>query len=79
MNYKLFVTKFCHKCPSLKEYMQGQDKVEGSVVDASTPEGMEEAKKLNVTMVPTIVFFDNDEEVKRCSSKEEVEDFLNNI
>ena len=61
----------------MKEFMAGQDKVSGEVVDASTPDGMEVAKKFEVTAVPTVVFVDDSgTEVKRCSGKEEVEEFL---
>jgi len=78
MRYLLFTTRFCHKCPKMKEYMAGQDKVNGAVVDASTPEGMEEAKRYNIQGVPTVVFLDEENIVlKKCSEKEEVEEFLN--
>ena len=57
-SYKLFTTKFCHKCPAMKEFLEGQDKLSGEIVDASTPEGLEEAKKFDVQGVPTVVFLD---------------------
>jgi len=79
MEYKLFTTQFCHKCPAMKEFMSGQDKVAGSIIDASTPEGLAEAQKHSVTGVPTVVFLDDGEEKHRCTSKEEVEGVLANL
>ncbi len=77
MKYKLFTTQFCHKCPAMKEFMAAQDKVEGRTIDASTPEGLGEAKKNSVTGVPTLIFFNEDgEEEHRCMSKEEAEVLL---
>jgi hypothetical protein len=79
MEYKLFTTRFCHKCPAVKEFLEGQDKVSGSVIDCSTPEGMEEAKRFDVTRVPTVVFVEGDEVKKTCFEKEEVEEVLTNL
>ena len=80
MKYKLFTTQFCHKCPSMKEFMTAQDNIGGEVVNCSVPEGMEEARKFNVTAVPLVVFVDDSgSEVKRFESKEEVEEFLNTL
>ena len=78
--YKLFTTRFCHKCPAMKEFMLGQNKLTGSIVDASTPEGLTEARRFNVTGVPTVVFLDESGgEVKRCGCKEEVEEVLRSV
>lgn len=80
MKYKLFTTRMCPRCPAVKEFMTAQDKVQGEVVDASTPEGYEEARKFSVTAVPTVVFVDDSgKEVKRCGGKEEIEEFLSSI
>lgn len=80
MRYKLFTTQFCHKCPSMKEFMASQDKVSGEVLNCSAAEGLEEARKFGVTAVPLVVFVDdNDTEVARCGCKEEVEEFLGNV
>jgi hypothetical protein len=77
MEYKLFTTRFCHKCPAMKEFMGAQTKVSGAIIDASTPEGLNEARRFNVTGVPTVVFLDEaGTEVKRCGCKEEVEEVL---
>ncbi len=80
MKYKLFTTKMCPKCPAMKEYMSSQDKIQGELVDASSPEGLDEARKFQVSAVPTVVFVDDDgaeiADIKRCQSKEDVEEVI---
>lgn len=79
MKYKLFTTPMCPKCPAMKEFMAGKD-VEGEVVNAHTPEGLAEARKFMVAAVPMVVFVDEaGSEVKRCSTKEEVEEVLSRL
>lgn len=60
--YKLFTTPMCPKCNALKESMKDIG-VEGEIVDATTPEGLEQARKYNVSSVPTVIFFDEKGEV----------------
>lgn len=80
MKYKLFTTPMCPKCPAMKEFMAGQDNVTGEVVNAHTPEGLTEARKFNIHSVPMVVFVDDaGEEVKRCGTKEDVEEVLGNL
>ena len=77
MEYKLFTTKFCHKCPAMKEFLSSKSELKGSFIDASEPEGLEEAKQFNIQTVPTVVFVDdNNTELHRCNEKQDVEDFL---
>ncbi len=72
MRFKLFTTRTCPKCPAVKQFLQEQD-IEGDFVDASTPEGLEDAKKHNVMNVPTVIFFDQrGEEIKRANNIEEI-------
>ena len=79
LEYKLFTTRFCHKCPAMKELLMGQNKISGESVDASTPEGMVVARQYNITGVPTVVFLDEGVEVKRTQEKGEVEDVIREI
>ncbi|MBU2561497.1 MAG: hypothetical protein KKD17_04310 [Nanoarchaeota archaeon] len=81
MQYKLFTTPVCPKCPPLKEFMSSQEKVSGEVVDAHTPEGLAEARKFNVHTVPLVVWLDDSgaEVGKRCSTKDEVEEVLGDL
>jgi Glutaredoxin len=80
MQYKLFTTPMCPKCPPMKEFLAGQGKVSGEVVNCHTPEGLAEARKFSVHAVPTVVFLDDDgKESRRCGTKEEVEDVIRSI
>jgi len=81
--YKLFTTPMCPKCTALKEDMKSIQ-IEGEVVDATTPEGLEQARKYQVATVPTVLFFNekgevistayNLEEVKRVVENKSLED-----
>lgn len=77
MRYKLFFTPMCPNCPKVKEFMKGV-KMEGEFVDAATKEGLEEARKLEVSAVPTVVFFENDKERSRAYSVEEIKKIVEN-
>ena len=75
--YKLFTTPTCHKCPLMKEHMSSKDIV-GDFIDASTPEGLDIARKFNVTAVPLVIFFDNElQEIARATDSSEVDNILN--
>ena len=57
---------------AVKEFMKGVE-LDGDVIDATTNEGIEEARKFQVMSVPTILFFDeNDKRVSKATSIEEV-------
>ena len=57
LSYKLFFTPSCPKCPAVKSFMKGV-KMQGELIDASKPEGLEEARRHDVSTVPTVLFFD---------------------
>jgi hypothetical protein len=64
----------------MKELLSSQTKVSGEIINASTPDGLEQARRFNVTGVPLVVFLDDDSnEVKRFSEKEEVKEFITKI
>jgi len=71
-SYKLFTTPTCPNCPSVKSYLKNVS-VPGEFVDASSREGFELAKKLNINSVPTVVFFKGTDEVSRVFSRVETE------
>ena len=60
MRYKLFFTPMCPNCPSVKEFMKTVE-MDGEEIDATTPEGLEQAKKFEVSSVPTVVFLEDNE------------------
>ena len=71
MKYKLFFTPMCPNCPSVKSFMETV-KVEGEFIDASTPEGLEEAQKFDIASVPTVVFLEGDKVKSIAHSIEEI-------
>ena len=74
--YKLFTTPFCPNCPLVKEHMATLD-LEGDTIDASQEEGIEEAQKLGVSSVPTVIFFDEKgEKVGEAHSMAEINEIL---
>jgi len=80
MQYKLFTTSMCPKCPAMKEHMASQTKISGEVISCHTPEGLAEARKFSIHTVPTVVFVDDDgKESRRCETKEEVEEVMRGI
>ena len=60
--YLLFTTPSCPNCPSAKEPMKNSG-LEGEMVDASQPEGLERAKQFEIMEVPTAVFLDEEGKV----------------
>ncbi|MBD3354990.1 hypothetical protein GF361_03315 [Candidatus Woesearchaeota archaeon] len=76
--YMLFYTPMCPKCPKIKEFMEDKD-IEKEWVDCATPEGLEKARELKVSNMPTVIFFDKDEkEVTRAKDIEEIKRVLEN-
>ena len=76
--YKIFFTPMCPKCPAIKEFMKITD-IEGEFVDATTPEGLEQARKYEVSSVPTVIFFnEKDETVSTAHDLEEVKRVVEN-
>lgn len=74
--YKLFTTRMCPKCPAVKEFMQTVE-LKGKFIDASTPEGLEEARKYSLSVVPTVLFFDEQENlVATCHTIDEIKSCL---
>lgn len=67
----------CPNCPKVKEYMQSVD-MQGELLDATTREGLTEARKFNVAAVPTVVFLEGNEEKSRASSVEEIKRIVEN-
>ncbi|MBD3248636.1 hypothetical protein GF336_01150 [Candidatus Woesearchaeota archaeon] len=78
MKYKLFFTPMCPKCPKIKEFLNGVEKVEGEFIDATTKEGLEQARELKVSNVPTAVFFEEGKEISRAHDIEEVKRIVEN-
>lgn len=79
-SYKLFYTPMCHKCPYIKEFLDSNvAHLKKEWIDASKKEGLEEAKKYNVSSVPTIIFFDEKNNITaNCHNMEEIKRVVEN-
>jgi thioredoxin-related protein len=74
--YKLFFTPSCPYCPTVKAHMKKVN-MPGELIDASTPEGLKEAQKYEITKVPTVLFFD--ESGKKTGEAGSVEEAVKSI
>ena len=77
MHYLLFTTTSCPKCPEVKAYVLENINFDGVILDETNPEFPDKASEYGVTMAPTMIIFnDQEEEVFRGSEVYEMEDFL---
>ena len=79
IKYMVFTTPTCPNCPAVKEYLSSQEKIKGDFVDASTSDGLDLARKHEVTAVPTVIFFQDDKEINRAFSKEETQKIIEHV
>jgi len=78
VRYKLFTTPMCPNCPDVKEFMKTTN-LEGEVVDASDPKGLQEASVYGISSVPTVVFLDEDNKVVNTATTiEEIKRIIEN-
>jgi glutaredoxin len=68
----------CPKCPAIKDFMKKLD-IKGEFIDASTPEGLEQARKYDVISVPTVLFLnEKNEVVSKAHDLEEIKRVVEN-
>jgi len=78
MKYKLFFTPMCPKCPAIKEFIKTTD-IKGELVDAATPEGLEQAREYEISQLPAVLFLDDKGKViSKAHSLEEVKRVVEN-
>ena len=76
--YKLFTTPMCPNCAAVKDFMKGVE-LPGEAIDATTPEGIQEAQKFEIMSVPAVLFFDeNDKVISTASTIDEVKRMIEN-
>lgn len=73
--FLLFTTPTCPNCPAAKE-MLGKSGLQGEIIDASQPEGLEKAKQYEIMEVPTAVFFEDGKQVAKVHGVEAIEEEL---
>jgi glutaredoxin len=75
--YIIFTQLSCTKCPSVKAFLKENVSLPGQEIDATSDEGFAEARKQRIMQTPTLIFFDeNDKEVARATSVEEIKKIL---
>lgn len=84
MNITFFSTPTCIKCGKTKSYLGeqlAQMQIEHQIehVDASTPQGLEKAKEMNVMSVPTVFFEKNEERIGIATDLDEIETILGKL
>jgi glutaredoxin-related protein len=77
MRYKLFYTPTCPNCHILKEFFKTID-VDGEHIDATTPDGLNQARNFEVGSVPTVVFLEDDQVKSTATNIDEVKRVLEN-
>jgi hypothetical protein len=77
MNYLLFTTTRCPKCPEFKEFVADNVTFDGTILDETLPEFHDKIAEYGVANAPTIIVFDGETEVFRGSEVYELEGFLN--
>lgn len=77
-DYKFFMTPMCPNCGEIGQFLD-TIKLQGEKIDATTDEGLEEARKYKVMGVPMMVFFDKDgKEVTRADNIDDIKKVLDN-
>lgn len=79
VKYKLFTTPTCPNCPGIKEFVKTLS-IPGEIVNAATTEGAVLAAKFGIMAVPTVLFFNRDNEVvERAHSVSQVRKVVDSL
>lgn len=76
MNYILFTTTSCPKCPAFKEFVAENVEFEGVILNEKSPNFMDNIKQFGVSNAPTIVILKGTEEIFRTDDVSQLQDFL---
>lgn len=60
MNYVLFTTTRCPKCPAFKEFVQKFVNFEGKIINETDPSFETLTKTYNISAVPHIIIFEKE-------------------
>ena len=77
MNYLLFITTRCPKCPEFKTFVSENITFEGKILDETSPEFPEKIQEFNVLTAPIIIIFEDEKESFRTSEIYELKEFIN--
>ncbi len=77
MNYLLFTTTRCPKCPAFKEYVEKNVNFPGEILDENHPDFPEKSMDYGITVAPTMIILnENGEELIQINEVDELEGFL---
>ncbi len=76
MNYILFTTTQCPKCPAFKGFVAEHVAFEGEILNEQSPNFMDNIKQYGVANAPTIVILEGAEEIFRTDDISQLQDFL---
>lgn len=79
MNYILFTTTTCPKCPAVKQFIAEKVSFEGQTIDNTHPEFMNLAQKFGVTQAPTFILLEQNQELFRGTENYEIQDYLKTV
>ncbi len=79
MNYLLFTTTRCPKCPEFKEFVADNVSFDGVILDETLPDFHDKIGEYNVANAPTIIIFEDGKEIFRGSEVYELEGFLKTL
>ncbi|MFH0776936.1 MAG: thioredoxin family protein [Patescibacteria group bacterium] len=78
MQYLLFTTTTCPKCPAVKSFVAEQMPFDGRTLDNSAPDFVAQIQKFGVQNAPTLIVLDDaNQEIFRGNEVAEIEEFLN--
>lgn len=78
MNYILFTTTRCPKCPAFKQFVAENIQFEGVILNEQSQNFMDNIKQFGVSNAPTIVILENTKEIFRTSEISQLQEFLAN-
>lgn len=76
MNYLLFTTTQCPKCPEIKKFVSEKVILPGRILNETMPDFGDLIGEHGVSAAPTMIVFEKGQEVFRGNEISEIEDFI---
>ncbi len=79
MNYLLFTTRTCPRCPEVKAFVRDHVTFPGRVLDETAADFPDLAQRHGVQQAPTLVVLDGEREVFRGNEADEIAFWLQSL
>ena len=79
LNYMLFTSSSCPKCPEMKKIVKESISFDGVVLDNTMNDFRQNAERLNVMTAPTLVVLEGGNEIGRVTEPSQINDLLKSI